>query len=190
MTFSEAIIGRDFENQAWWRSTCSLRKATCSSIRKPHETSGRPDKYVEPCPGSEATGLALDDPVRELVDVLELRVDYALRVLLDRLEVRALLLDDLRGRGLRVIDRLADLGHNPHPDLFHLPGVLPHDPVRDVEREDVVQLAHMGHGILPGRGLHGHRPIRRDEATDPVSAADAPIVAILPRQARHGQVEN
>src|SRR3989442_5560584 len=116
-------------------------KATCSSIRRSNGGSGGSDKYVESETLSEGPRLALHDPVRELVDVLELLVDQGLRVLLDRLQGRALLRDDLCGSGLRFVDRLADLRHDPDPDLLHFTRVFLHEPVRDVEGEEVVQLA-------------------------------------------------
>src|SRR5256885_7550441 len=108
-------------------------KATCSSIRRSNGGSDRLDKYVESETLSEGPRLALHDPVRELVDVLEFLVDQGLRVLLDRLDGRPLLRDDLRGSGLRLVDRLADLGHHADPDFLHLARVLPHEPVGAVE---------------------------------------------------------
>src|SRR6266545_6676010 len=86
---------------------------------------------------SEAARLARDDPVRELVDLRELLVDQGLRVLLEGADLRPFLGDDLRGGRLRLVDRLPDLRDDPDPDFLHLAGVLLHEPLRDVEREDV-----------------------------------------------------
>src|SRR2546427_9186867 len=165
-------------------------KATCSSIRRSNGGSGGSDKYVESETRSEGPRLALHDPVCELVDVLELLVDQGLRVLLNRLQRRPLLRDDLRSSGLRFVDRLADLRHDADPDFLHLALVLLHEPVGDVEGKEVVQLADVGDRVLPCRGFHGHRSVWGDEATDPIAATDAAIVPVLPRQTGDGEVQD
>src|SRR5206468_1085263 len=105
-------------------------------------------------------------------------------------EVCALLRDYLGGRRLRLVDRFPDLGDDADPDLLDLALVLADEAVRDVEREEVVQLADMGDGILAGRGLHGHRSVRGDEAADAVPAPDAAVIPVLPGQPGDREIEN
>src|SRR2546422_5000793 len=147
MMFSEAISGRDLENQAWWRSTCSLMNATSSFMPSLSEARMRRDKYVRPkalpgrfAPGLEAADFSLDDPVRQLVDVLEFLVDQEFGVFHNRAEMGPFLRDDLSRRGLRFVDWLPDLRDDADPDLLHLARVLLHDAIRDLERQEVVQL--------------------------------------------------
>src|SRR5437773_541139 len=144
------------------------------------------------CPraASEAPALARDGPVRELVDVREAGLQHRLNLGPYLGELRVLLEDDLRGGGRGLVDRLADLRHDPDPDLPDASLELLRDPVSGLVREDVVQLPDVGDGILPRHGLEAHRAIRRDEARVPVPAADAPVVAVLPRQACDGEVED
>src|SRR2546425_11811583 len=126
MMFSEAISGRDLENQAWWRSTCSLMNATSSFMPSLSEARMRRDKYVRPkalpgrsAPGLEAADLSLDAPVRQLVDVLEFLLDQDLRVFHNRAQIVHFLPDNLSPRGLGFVDRLPDLGVDVDPHLLH-----------------------------------------------------------------------
>src|SRR3989441_944126 len=197
MMFSEAISGRDFENQAWWRSTCSLMNATSSFMPSLSEARMRRDKYVRPkalpgpsAPELEAADFSLDDPVRQLVDVLEFLVDQDFGVFHNRAKMGPFLWDNLSRRGLGLVDWLPDLGDDADPDLFHLARVLLHDAIRDLERQEVVQLPDVRHRIFPGGGLHRHRSVRGDEAAHSVPAADAPIVPVLPGEPRDREVED
>src|SRR6266849_4566463 len=161
MMFSDAIIGRHRANQAWCRSTCPSMKATSSFIRTAREPARRINTLTR---ALETVDLPVDDAFRQLVDLLEFLVDERLRVPLERAEVRPLLRDDLGRRGLRLVDRVPDLGDDADPDLLHLALVLADQAVGDVEREEIVQLAHVGHGILARGGLYRHGPVGRDEA--------------------------
>src|SRR2546429_7812892 len=92
-------------------------------------------------PPSDRAALARHDPDGELVDVLELLVDQGRRVLLDRLQVRSLLRDDLRRRRLRLVDPLPDLRDDPPPRPAHLAGLLLNATVFDAEVHLVVKLS-------------------------------------------------
>src|SRR5256712_12897807 len=175
MMFSDAIIGRHRANQAWWRSTWSSMKATSSFIRTAREAARRINTLTR---ALEAVDLPVDDAFRQLVDLLEFLVDERFRVALERAEVRPLLRDDLGRRGLRLVDRVPDLGDDADPDLLHLALVLADQTVGDVEREEGVQLAHVGHRILARGGLHGHRPVRRGGAA---GAGSPPRAGLHPR---------
>src|SRR5712692_8300135 len=162
-------------------------KATSSFIRTAREPARRINTLTR---ALEAVDLPVDDAFRQLVDLLEFLVDERLRVPLERAEVRPFLRDDLGRCGLRLVDRVPDLGDDADPDLLHLALVLADKAVGDVEREEVVQLAHVGHGILARGGLHGHRPVGRDEAAHAVPAPDAAIIPVLPREAGDREIEN
>src|SRR5256885_6091106 len=182
MMFSDAIIGRHRANHAWWRSTAPSMKATSSFMPTAREPARRINTLTR---ALEAVDLPVHDALRHLVDLLEFLVDERFRVALEGAEVRPLLRDDLGRRRLRLVDRVPDLGDDADPDLFHLALVLADEAVGDVEREEVVQLAPVGHGSLARGGLHGHRPVRRGEAADAVPAPRPSHVPLLPGRARY-----
>src|SRR2546422_7634369 len=169
MMFSDAIIGRHRANHAWWRSTAPSMKATSSFMPTAREPARRINTWTR---ALEAVDLPVHDALRHLVDLLEFLVDERFRVALEGAEVRPLLRDDLGGRRLRLVDRVADLGDDADPDLFDLALVLANEAVGDVERQEAVQLADVRHGILARRSFHRHRAGRGGEAADPVAAAD------------------
>src|SRR2546426_2067042 len=175
MMFSDAIIGRHRANHAWWRSTAPSMKATSSFMPTAREPARRINTLTR---ALEAVDLPVHDALRHLVDLLEFLVDERFRVALEGAEVRPLLRDDLGGRRLRLVDRVPDLGDDADPDLLHLALVLANEAVGDVEREEVVQLADVRHGVLARRGLHRHRAVWRDQAAHTVSSAHASYVAI------------
>src|SRR3989449_6086490 len=186
MMFSDAIIGRHRANHAWWRSTWSSMKATSSFIRTAREPARRINTLTR---ALEAVDLPVDDAFRRLVDLLEFLVDERFRVALERAEVCPLLGDDLGRRGLRLVHRGPYLGDDADPDLLHLALVLADQTVGHVPREGVVQLAHVGHRILARGGLHGHRPVRRDEAADAVPAPGAAVNPRLPGDTAERMIE-
>src|SRR3990172_11004643 len=107
----------------------------------------------------EAADLPGDDPIRELRYAREACVDDRFDVAFESGEVHARLRDDLHRGRLWLLDGSSDLGHDADPDLLHGARVLGRDPVRELEREEVVQLAYMGDGVLAGRGFHRHRSV-------------------------------
>src|SRR3990170_5369710 len=90
--------------------------------------------------GSEPAALPRHDPVRELVDPVELLVQDRLDLGLHLRQLRALPEDALRGRRLGLVDWPADLRDDADPDLPHARLQLLRDPVRGLVCEDVVQL--------------------------------------------------
>src|SRR6516165_5243938 len=59
----------------------------------------------------------------------------------------------------------------------------------DVSRGDIINLAYMGHRILSGGRLQAHRPARRNQAVDPVSASNLTVIARLTRCPCHGKID-
>ena len=89
-------------------------------------------------------------------------------------------------RDQRVVDRRPDL--REEADVALLDPLDPgHAGVRDLRREDVVDLADVVDRVLARGGLHRHRPVRRDQPVRAVAAPDRAVVAHLGRGPGHGQ---
>src|SRR5438128_6304936 len=187
MMFSDAIIGRHRANHAWWRSTAPSMKATSSFMSLAREPARRINTLSR---ALEAVDVPVDDAFRHLVDLLEFLVDERFRVALDRAEVRPLLRDDLGRRRLRLVDRVPNLGDDADPDLLHLALVLADEAVGDVEREEIVQLAHVVYGIIARGGLHRLLPLWCYESADAAHALDAAVIPVLTRAVGDRQLEN
>src|SRR5512136_1578722 len=157
---------RSFPSEAW-RPLFSRISLTGTAILPLFGTASRTRSE-----GLELTGNYL---LRDAGDVLKGGVHDGLDLPGDGLEARPVLRDDLGTRNEGLVDGVPDLGEDADVDLLdplHLLHALP----GDLGGEEVVDLPDVVDGVFARGRLHGHGPVRGDEAVAAVAPPDGTVV--------------